>query len=191
MPQAAVALGSGTPAQDSSVLHLDHSEEAEDLQVPLDSLLAPVERVEAPQAVLVVLKKFLRALAALETLVPLPLAVLVQAQEKAPLLANLHQLQEQRGLEVLFLGNLSKEIPYLHPSVVASDQVPVGLGPHNPVAQAAALALASAVPVSMARQVLVAQQQLVHKVRVSASEAALFREAALLALVSEGSHVRN
>lgn len=43
-----MALGSETPAQDSSVLHLDHSEEAEDLQVPWDSLLAPVERVEAP-----------------------------------------------------------------------------------------------------------------------------------------------
>lgn len=139
---------------------------------------------------MVVLKKLLRALAALETLVPLPLVVLVQAQEKAPLLAHLHQLQEQRGLEVLFFGNVSKEITYLHPSVVASDQVTVGLGPHNPVAQAAAAALASAVPVSMA-QVLVAQQQLEPKVRVSASEAALFREAAPLALVPEGSHVRN
>lgn len=121
------------------MLQLDHSEEIEDLQiiralrqvlgcqVPWDSQLVPVERVEAPQAVLEVLKEFLRAQAALETLVPLAQVVLVQAQEKALLSAYLHQLQKQRGVEVLFLGNLSKEITYLPLSVVASNQVSVGL----------------------------------------------------------------
>lgn len=125
------ALGRLAPTEDFQVLTLANLEDKGVFQEVWVRLQVPafqvqVARLEAAQAVLVVLEEVLRALATWEAPVSLFLVVLVQEED---FLSSNHHLQEHplvAGMEILVLDYLGKEGLKLHPWVEALKQAAVG-----------------------------------------------------------------
>lgn len=94
-----------------------------------------------------------------------------------------HQ-QDHPLLEVLLLGNLSWEAPFLDPPVLASEQVSMRL----PLVAPAGHPALPVVPVAPVGPVLLAQRELEHQVDPPAVQAASRQEPELLAVGAQENH---